>query len=144
MLALWGKIRGLGVNSLGGMLGGGLNTALGVNAGLRAENAVESTWIGTGAGESDLQKKDVKNSTALGAGSFTDKDNQVSIGNKLTAQLRAWGTLTLKSAYPATGEGVDAGSIFVGEDGNLLLQVHHRKSREADISFGHPVAKAGV
>lgn len=117
-----GQNTSFGTNSLGALLGGGSNTAFGVNSGLRAETAIESTWVGTGSGESGLQKTDVQNSTAIGAASFTDRDNQVSIGTDRTTQVRAWGSLTLKSTYPATGEGVLTRSIFIAQDGNLYFK----------------------
>jgi hypothetical protein len=137
-----GQNTSVGTNSLGALLGGGLNTAVGVNSGLRVENAVDSTWIGTGAGESDLQKKDVQNSTAIGAASFTDRDNQVSIGTRRTTQTRTWGSLTLKSTYATTGEGVHTSSIFIGQDGNLYFKsITGNIAKLTDISV-IPWAKA--
>ena len=61
-----GHNTSLGVNSLGALLDGGLNTAVGVDSGLQAETAIESTWIGYESGTSDLQKKASKTQPPLG------------------------------------------------------------------------------
>lgn len=57
------------------------NVAVGDRAGRAATSADTSTFVGSQSGTSGSQKVDAQNSTAIGYNSFTDKNNQVVIGN---------------------------------------------------------------
>lgn len=57
------------------------NTAIGSQSGATITYGRENTFLGYNAGYNALQKVDAVNSTAVGAGTYTTKDNQVVIGD---------------------------------------------------------------
>ena len=57
------------------------NVAIGYTAGKTVYSGTLNTFIGTEAGHNALQKVDPTNSTAIGYGAYTTKDNQVVLGN---------------------------------------------------------------
>jgi hypothetical protein len=117
-----GQNTALGANALGALKDGGNNVAVGMNAGLAAREATNSTWLGIEAGSRSAQKKDVTNSTAIGSGSWTDENNQISLGNEDISQVRMWGHLTLMKRFPADGTGVPINSLFLSSDGALSFK----------------------
>jgi hypothetical protein len=60
---------------------GSYNTGLGGQAGLSLTTGTENTFVGYNAGVSGSQKVDAVNSSALGRGAFTTRDNFVQLGN---------------------------------------------------------------
>ncbi|QDY99430.1 hypothetical protein FQ775_03035 [Nitratireductor mangrovi] len=83
---------------------------------------LRSVFLGPDAGHTERQKPDAANSTAVGADSWTDANNQISLGNEDVLQVRTWGVFTFSRAYPASGEGVPPGSLFKGDDGKLRFK----------------------
>ena len=64
---------------------------VGFDAGVSNIWGYKNTYVGYFAGYSDYQKLSATNSTAIGAGTFTTRNNQVVIGdeNVVETQLRA-------------------------------------------------------
>lgn len=117
-----GQNTAFGVNSLGYLEDGGNNVAIGVNAGLTPINAINSTFIGLDAGHKPQQAKTTINSTALGANSWTDQDDQISLGDENVREVRTWGVIHFKKNYPVAGKDVPANSLFLGENGSLYFK----------------------
>jgi hypothetical protein len=126
-----GQNTAFGMNGLAALKGGGSNVAVGMNSGLAVREGVTSTWIGTESGAGALQKSDVKNATAIGAGSWTDANNQISVGNEEISQVRMWGYFTLMKHFPLDGAGVPVHSLFLGSDGALYFKSERGVSRLA-------------
>lgn len=57
------------------------NVGIGGFAGYNVTTGSQNTFIGHGAGFTGLQKADAVNTTAIGRGAFTTKDNTVQLGN---------------------------------------------------------------
>lgn len=83
---------------------------------------LRSVFLGPDAGHTERQKPDAVNSTAVGADSWTDANNQISLGNEDVLQVRTWGVFTFSKAYPASGDGVPPGSLFKSDDGKLRFK----------------------
>lgn len=66
---------------------GDYNTAVGGQAGLNLTTGSQNTFIGYNAGVSGSQKVDAVNSTAVGRGAFTTRDNFVQLGNATVESL---------------------------------------------------------
>jgi hypothetical protein len=76
---------------------GDRNVAVGAVAGSQLTSGDSNVFIGFGAGNSGIQKPDVRNSIAIGNQVSTTQDNQVAIGNELT-QTFVLGGITITRA----------------------------------------------
>jgi hypothetical protein len=74
------RVVGIGYHALLDSLGSD-HVAVGDSAGKSLVGGAECVFIGSGAGHNSLQKGDAVNSIAIGPGSYTEKDNQVVLGN---------------------------------------------------------------
>ncbi len=117
-----GQNTAFGMNALGYLVEGGNNIAIGVNAGLKPTSALNSIWIGLDSGKNDKQADGLSNSIALGASSWTDKDNQISLGNEKIKQIRTWGVVTFKESYDIYDPDIEPNSLFVGHNGMLYFK----------------------
>lgn len=77
----------VGGDSLWKLNGGNKNAALGESSGSKLQTGNENTFLGQFSGVNDLQKIDANNSTAIGHNSYTDKDNQIVLGNESITEI---------------------------------------------------------
>ena len=80
------------------------NTGVGGNAGYSVTTGSENTFIGYNAGFNGSQKADAVNTTAIGRGAWTTKDNTVQLGNPWVVGVGVGANkIEWLSAVPATG-----------------------------------------
>ena len=79
------------------------NTAVGVLTAMEFETGSLCTFIGYQAGEDGSQKADAVNSMALGANSYTTKDNQIVIGDDNIVETLLKGVVILNDHLLLTG-----------------------------------------
>lgn len=74
---------------------GNANVAVGYNSGYSLRNGSGNVFVGADAGNHPSQKPDALNSIAIGDDAYTDKDNQVVLGNPNIAETVLRGVLKL-------------------------------------------------
>ena len=80
------------------------NTGVGGNAGYSVTTGSENTFIGYNAGFNGSQKADAVNTTAIGRGAWTTKDNTVQLGNPSVVGVGVGSNkMEWLSAAPTTG-----------------------------------------
>lgn len=78
----------IGSDSFYNLNGGNNNVSLGESSGFRLTTGNENVFLGAKSGSNEaLQKKDAVNSIAIGYGSYTDKNNQISLGNESISEV---------------------------------------------------------
>jgi hypothetical protein len=115
---------GIGIKSLGDALGN-LNTAAGHNSGLSIKGIIKAdqknAFFGANSGNNALQKVDAVNSIAIGADTFTTKNNQVVIGSDAITETIIRG-VTRRTTYTVatlpSAAAMGAGSLAFVTDAN--------------------------
>jgi hypothetical protein len=119
----------LGGGALAAVVGGADNVAVGAGAGGVVTSGSANTFLGDGAGHDAGQKVDAVNSTAVGAGAFTTKDNQVVLGATTVVEtlVRGKAIVNPTSGVTATPGRLDvqnpkpAAGVANPAEGNLVV-----------------------
>lgn len=86
------------------------DTAVGSFAGRTLTTGYRCTFIGSNCGYNGSQKVDAVNSTAIGYGSYTNRDNQVVIGNTSVTETQLNGSVGIGQAMSAPTDALDINS----------------------------------
>lgn len=101
---------GVAKGALSALTSGDGNSAFGYMAGASVTSGDENTFIGVNAGAGGSQIATVVNTVALGANSFTEKSNQVVIGNALVEESVLFGNI--RSGH----NGVSVARVYAGSE----------------------------
>lgn len=136
----------LGSDSFYHLNGGNDNVAVGESAGFKLITGNGNTFLGRRTGSNNLQKKDAVNSTAIGYEAFTDKNNQISIGNEnivevifrskdisvgtieapinvsVLKRILLLGIKTFDNNKDAAAGGIAVGEVYKKNDGTLMIR----------------------
>jgi hypothetical protein len=108
------------------------NVAVGAWAGLQLETGIRNTFIGYQSGYDVLQDVDPVNSMALGANSYTTKDNQVVIGDDNIVETLIKGVVGINEV--AVAAQLDVAQTNAG--GAIpVLELHQSDQDETFINF---------
>jgi len=89
------------------------NTAIGDQAGKKITTGNKNTFVGSASGNSISQDIDCVNSMALGANSYTTKDNQVVIGDSSVVETLLRGSVLIGTVTDGMTAG---GSLAIAQD----------------------------
>lgn len=115
----------LGSEALRNHVAGSRNTGVGFRAGQRLTDGSDCVFIGHQAGENTNQKTDALNAVAIGANSYTTKDDQVSIGSDSVTEtvlhgVQKWTPYLVANLPAASDAGLGARSFVSDADGPVF------------------------
>jgi len=126
---------GIGSYSLFSNTSGNQNVGIGDEAGFNITTGTNNTFIGNDSGNNALQKVNAINSTAIGNGTYTDKNNQVVYGNNdivehlfrsgklIMPELQITNIQTYADDTEAGTGGLISGSVYKTASGELRIKL---------------------
>jgi|SRR6187402_1323252 len=117
---------GVGQQSLYGITTGAQNAGLGSRSGQTITTGTSNTFLGFDAGNNVLQKVDAINSTAVGTGAYTTKNNQVVLGGSTIIETLLKGTVLANTTTDdGTGSKLQVnGTVSVSTPSNAVHAVN--------------------